>query len=87
MKAAPKGEVEAQDLAYLIDRVLVGEKKKQLYGTQLLQQGGKFVPQPIADETQVDKRRAEVGMPPLAEYLKIAQAEYDKLLGKKSEKK
>ena len=87
MKALPKGEVEPQDIAYLTDRVLVAEKRKQVYGTQLLQQGGKFIPQPIEDELSVDKRRAEVGLPPLAEYLKTAQAEYDKLSGEKSEKK
>jgi hypothetical protein len=87
MKAAPKGEVEPQDIAYLTDRILVGEKKNQRYGTQLVQQGGRFVPQPIEDEANVDNRRADVGLPPLAEYLKVAQAEYDKVVGKKSEKK
>jgi hypothetical protein len=87
MKAAPHGEVEPRDIAYLTDRVLVGEKKKQLYGTQLLRQGGKFVAQPIEDEANADKRRADVGLPPLAEYLKTAQAEYDKVLEKKSEKR
>jgi hypothetical protein len=87
MKAAPKGDVQPEDIAYLTDRVLVAEKKKQVYGTQLQGQGGTFKPHPIEDEANVDKRRAEVGLPPLAEYLKTAQAEYDKLLGKKREKK
>jgi hypothetical protein len=82
MEAAPRGDVEPRDLAYLTDRVLVAEKKKQRYGTQLLGQGGKFRPQPIEDEANVDRRRAEVGLPPLAEYLKGAQEFYEKAEGK-----
>jgi hypothetical protein len=87
MKAAGKEEAAAEDVAYLTDRILIGEKKKQMYGTQLQQQDGRFTPQPIEDEANVDKRRAEVGLQPLAEYLKTAQTEYDKLAGKKDEKK
>ncbi len=87
MKAAPKGDVEAENIAYLTDRVLVAEKKKQIYGTQIQAQGGAFKPYPIEDEASVDKRRGEVGLPPLAEYLKTAQTEFDRLSKKKSEKK
>jgi hypothetical protein len=86
MKAAPEGDVEPKDIAYLADRVLVADKKKQVYGTQLQGQAGTFKPHPIEDEANVDRRRAEVELPPLADYLKTAQAEYDKLSGKNSEK-
>jgi endo-1,4-beta-xylanase len=81
MKAAPKDEVEPQDIAYLTDRVLVGEKKKQIYGTQLVGEHGAFKPQPIEDEAKVDQRRAEVRLRPLAAYLKGARAEYEKAAG------
>jgi hypothetical protein len=87
MKAVPRGEVEPQDLAYLTDRVLVGEGKKQLYGTQLRGEKGVFKPLPIEDEKKVDKRRAAVGMPPLAQYLKTAQAHYEKMAEKRKPKK
>jgi hypothetical protein len=87
MQAAPKGDVELQDIAYLTDRTLVAQKKKQVYGTQLQGQGGNFTPQPIEDEANVDQRRAEVGLPPLAEYLKAARAGYEKLSGSKAKKK
>jgi hypothetical protein len=86
MKAAPKGEVEGQDIAYLTDSLLIAERKKQLYGTQLQVKGGTFKPRPIEDEANVDKRRAAMGMSSLAEYLEIAQAEYDRS-AKKNEKK
>jgi hypothetical protein len=87
MKAAPKGEVDPKDIAHLTDRILVADKQEQVYGTELQGDGGTFKPRPIRDEANVDKRRAEVGLPPLADYLKIANAQYDKLSGKKSEKK
>lgn len=54
----------------MTDRLLVmNDKKKQLYGTQLRPLDGKLVPEPIEDEANVDKRRKELGMPPLADYL------------------
>jgi hypothetical protein len=80
MEAAPKGDVDQADVAYLTDRVLVGEKKLQRYGTQL--EAG-FKPFPIEDEKNVDKRRAAVGLAPLAEYLKDTREAYEKYQGKK----
>lgn len=71
--AVKEKEASAQDFAYLTDRVLVAEKKKQLYGTQLTQHGDTLVPQPIEDEEHVDERRKEIGLQPLAEYLKTAE--------------
>ena len=42
----------------------------QFYGTQLRGcEDGKAVPHPIAEEADVDQRRARLGMEPLAEYL------------------
>ncbi len=78
MEAAPQGEVSRQEVAYLTDRVLVNEKKKQRYGTQM---GMNFEPRPIEDPENVDKRRAEIGLPPLAEYVKEAREGYAKMLG------
>jgi len=76
MEAAPAGEIEGTHLAYLTDRVLIGAGKLQKYGTQL---GADFKPLPIADEGNVDARRAKLGLPPLTEYIKAAKAEYEKL--------
>jgi hypothetical protein len=73
LKEAHKaGEAEGQWVALMTDRVLIlKDKKKQLYGTQLTAQDGKLIPQPIEDEPNVDARRKELGMPPLADYLKM----------------
>jgi hypothetical protein len=68
MEAAPAGEVAPEDIAFLTDRVLLAEGKKQRYGTQFKKVGGQFVPQPLEDETNVDARRKKLGLPPLADY-------------------
>jgi hypothetical protein len=68
MTKLPKGEVSGSNLAYLTDRVLLAEGKKQLYGTQFHTVDGKMEPKPLEDEANVDRRRAEVGLGPLAEY-------------------
>jgi hypothetical protein len=73
LKAAYKtGDADGQWVALMTDRLLVlKDKKKQRYGTQLVPKDGKLVPQPIEDEAHVDARRAELGLPPLADYLKV----------------
>jgi hypothetical protein len=72
------GEVAKGDFAYLTDRVLVADGKKQLYGTQFHEVKGKMEPQPIEDEANVDKRRKEMGLSSLAEYRKIIEEVYQK---------
>jgi hypothetical protein len=75
-KAVKAGEASGQDLAYLTDRVRVGEGKKQRYGTQFRTVNGKMEPYPIEDEASVDRRRKEVGLGTLAEYRKILEEAY-----------
>jgi len=69
MTKLPDGEVQKDNLALLTDRVLLAEGKKQIYGTQLDITDGKVVPLDLEDPENVDKRRAEVGLEPLAKYL------------------
>ncbi len=77
MKPAVKlGEASGKELAYLTDRVALAEGKKQIYGTQFHKVCDKWEPKPIDDEPNVDKRRAEVGLPSLAEYRKQIEATY-----------
>src|SRR5262245_44497523 len=66
MAKLPRDEVSPSNLAYLTDRVLLAEGKKQRYGTQLIRVDGKLKPRPLEDEANVDRRRAEVGLPSLA---------------------
>jgi len=76
--AVKRKDARPTHLAYLTDRVLSGEGKKQVYGTQFTMKDGKLEPKPIEDEANVDKRRAEVGLPPLAEYRKQMEKVYGK---------
>jgi hypothetical protein len=77
LKAAVKqGEATGIDLAYLTDRILSAEGKKQLYGTQLEQRDSKMAPKPVEDEANLDARRKALGMQPIAEYLKAAAKMY-----------
>lgn len=70
MEAMPKEEVVGHDAAYLIDRILVAEGKRQKFGSQLQANSqGEVVAYPIEDEATVDDRRRAFGMEPLEEYL------------------
>jgi hypothetical protein len=63
------------NIAFLTDRILANEGKKQLFGTQFyFDKRGKFVPRPIAGGLKViDKKRSEYGLPPLQDYLEAAR--------------
>lgn len=69
-KEAKRGEVPLQCIAYLIDRIRILEGKPQVYGTQYRIVNGELEFLPIEDEANVDKRRKEMGLPPLSEYMK-----------------
>jgi len=77
-EAVKRKDARPVHVAYLTDRVLAGEGKKQPYGTQFMLKDGKMDPRPIEDEANVDKRRAEVGLVPLAEYRKQLEQIYGK---------
>jgi len=61
-KAVNDGQAFKKDLAYLEDRVLVGKGEEQKYGTQFFMKDFRFVPRPIADSENLEKRREEMGM-------------------------
>ena len=69
-------QASGQNYALLTDRVLVREGKRQRYGTQFQVRDQDLVPDPIEDETAVDERRAAVGLPALADYLKVMREMY-----------
>lgn len=77
-EAADKGEMEKGNLALLLDRIRIRKGQKQLYGSQVhVDSDGKpdgF--EPIEDEPNVNKRRAEVGLPPLETYAQHWGFEY-----------
>jgi hypothetical protein len=74
MDAFRNGKLSGPNYALLLDRVLVGDGQPQIYGTQAKPfdqwTGKEPVLYPVVDGIYIDKRRAEVGLGPLAEYLK-----------------
>jgi hypothetical protein len=73
--------------AYLIDRVKVNTGKEQVYGTQmkLNQEGSSYEPKPVIDPENLNKRRAEVGLGTIEEYIGIMNSHYKGSLTKKSQ--
>lgn len=77
MKQEPAGQVSNTNMAYLEDRIAVGEGKPQIYGTQFCtNSSGKLIPHPITDIENVDRRRRDVGLEPLLEYQKKLEEMY-----------
>jgi hypothetical protein len=70
------GGIRAKDLALLTDRVLRAQHKPQRYGSQFQMKDGTLRAQPIADAAGVDKRRASVGLMPLADYACVLRVVY-----------
>ncbi|MCE3604517.1 carboxypeptidase-like regulatory domain-containing protein [Massilia sp. P8910] len=70
-KAAQDGELPWSTVALSIDRDLVNDGKKQRYGSQLIRDdAGKLTLHPVEDESELDQRRASVGLEPIAVYLR-----------------
>lgn len=71
-EATKAGKASASDLALLKDRTLVRAGKRQIYGSQIGKNNrtGLNYVLPLEDPENVDKRRAEVGLPPMRDYLK-----------------
>lgn len=75
-EAYRSGEASGEHLALLTDRVLVAEGKPQRYGSQADIVDGKIVVKPVEDETNLDRRRAELGLPPMNEYIELMRKAY-----------
>ena len=75
--AVESGDLKASLLAMMEDRVLLSDGEEQIYGTQFHHgEDGKPALWPIRDVGDVDERRAEVGLPPLEDYLRKAGMEH-----------
>ena len=71
-EAVAAGKADVNHLALLEDRVALKQSRKQIYGSQIGtdEETGKYFVRPLVDPDNVDKRRKEVGLPPLSEYVK-----------------
>ncbi|HEX8515747.1 MAG TPA: DUF6624 domain-containing protein [Bacteroidia bacterium] len=69
-EAVKSKKADSYDLALLEDKILLRQGKKQLYGTYLVNIDKKYYTAPLEDPENVDKRRVELGLSTLDEYLK-----------------
>lgn len=76
-QAYQAGTASGQQLGLLTDRVRIAEGNPQLYGTQAQIRNGELHLSPITDSANVDQRRADVGLPPLSEYIAIMKEKYE----------
>ena len=83
-KHLKKKEVGGENYAYLTDRVNKNLGKKQVYGTQFEhnEKGVALFPKNLSDPKNVNKRRAEVGLNTIEEYI----SEYNEFINKINEK-
>ena len=70
-EAAKNGKASPSSLALLEDRVALGQGERQIYGSQIHtdQETREMYVAPLVDPENVDKRRAEVGLGPIADYV------------------
>ena len=70
-EAVQKGNASPSNFAYLVDRVALGQGKKQLYGSQLVRDlvTGEHYISPLDDPDNVDMRRTELGLGKLQDYV------------------
>jgi hypothetical protein len=75
--------------AYLIDRVNVNTGKPQVYGTQMSinKEQSSFEPKSVIEPENLNKRRAEVGLGTIEEYIGVMNSHYKGSLKKKVEEK
>jgi hypothetical protein len=68
--AVRAGELKADEVAMLIDRLEVKAGRGQRYGTQLSLRDGKLVVDPIVDSANVNTRRKALRLSTLDEYVR-----------------
>lgn len=71
--------------AYLTDRVLVNSNEEQEFGTQMRinEAGTSYEPKPVIDPTNLNARRASVGLTTIEEYIELMNTRYSGNLNKK----
>jgi|SRR5688572_4860678 len=71
-----RGQADGGSVALLTDRLAVARGEPQIYGSQTTSRDGRIVFEPIADSAGVDARRAQMGLPPLSDYMRVLDSVY-----------
>jgi hypothetical protein len=70
------GDLSGSSFALLSDRVALGLGQMQQYGTQIICEGGEWLPENLSAPETVDERRSELGLGPMDEYMESYVALY-----------
>ncbi|MBK8640731.1 MAG: hypothetical protein IPN15_00510 [Saprospiraceae bacterium] len=78
-EAVKNSKAQGSSLALLEDRVALGQGKRQIYGSQIGRDPETkiYYVSPLEDPDNVDKRRVEVGLGPLSDYVSRWQIKWD----------
>jgi len=76
IKAFKNKEIPPMAYANFVDRLRLHQGKKQLYGSGFELTDDKLVMNPTEDVKNLEKRRARIGLPPMAEYVKGLEEVY-----------
>lgn len=80
LKKTSDGQIMKSEIAFLTDRILINDGKKQLFGTQYeVDQQGNIIPKPIDAMDKVDERRQKYGLNSFSEYLATLKQSHQKL--------
>ena len=77
-QAAKNGDIKKSAMALMEDRILMYDGKPQVYGSQVIKDNktDKWKLYNLENKETVDRRRKEVGLNPLSEYLKRWDIEF-----------
>ena len=76
-QAVATGEAPWSQVAMLEDRIRCNEGRPQLYGTQFdWDQEGQMSPLPIEDRENVEERRRQMGLPPVAGVIRQMRQQF-----------
>lgn len=75
-EASRAGDVRPAEAAMLEDRIRVNSGAPQRYGNSFQVVDGELRPHPIEDPEGLEARRREVGLPPMADYVKVLAEVY-----------
>jgi hypothetical protein len=70
-EAARHHDIDPGSVAMLDDRVAIHSGRRRTYGTSFSVRQGCLTLDPVADTAGLDRRRKEVGLPPLRDYARM----------------
>jgi hypothetical protein len=78
-KSAENGDLRKSEMALMEDRILMDDRKPQIYGSQITdnEERNGWMLYDLENPESVDRRRADVGLEPLNEYVKQWDIEFD----------